>query len=61
MRLFFTQTSVINLHNIASINFETGVVFMVSGNTISLSIRETQDIRDVIEEIHRQSCEQKQP
>lgn len=58
MRLFFTQTHIINLDNVSSINLERGVVNMINGNEIKLSTRENKDIKAVMEQLHSVWCEQ---
>jgi hypothetical protein len=58
MRLFFTQTHIINLDNVSSVNIDRGVVNMVNGNEIRLSDRENRDIKAVMEQLHSVWCEQ---
>lgn len=58
MRLFFTQTHIINLNNVSSVNIDRGVVNMVNGNEIRLSDRENRDIKAVMEQLHSVWCEQ---
>lgn len=58
MRLFFTQTHIINLDNVSSVNHERGVVNMINGNEIKLSTRENKDIKAVMEQLHSVWCEQ---
>lgn len=58
MRLFFTQTHIINLDNVSSVNMERGVVNMVNGNEIRLSDRENRDIKAVMDQLHSVWCEQ---
>jgi hypothetical protein len=58
MRLFFTQTHIINLDNVSSVNLDRGVVNMVNGNEIRLSDRENRDIKAVMEQLHSVWCEQ---
>lgn len=57
MKLFFTNTHVVNLDNVTSVNLDRGVVNMVNGNEIHLTNRETHDILSVMKELHRQRCE----
>lgn len=58
MRLFFTQTHIINLDNVSSVDLERGVVMTVDGNGISLTVKETRDIKAVMEQLHSVWCEQ---
>lgn len=58
MRLFFTETHIINLDNVSSVNLERGQVNMINGNTISLSNRECYDVTAVMKQLHKVWCEQ---
>lgn len=58
MRLFFTQNHIINLDNVSSVDLERGVVMTVDGNGISLTVKETCDIKAVMEQLHSVWCEQ---
>lgn len=58
MRLFFTETHIINMDNVSSVNLDRGVVNMVNGNEIPLTIRETRDIKAVMKQLHKVWCEQ---
>lgn len=57
MKLFFTDTHIINLDNVTSVNIDRGIVNVVSGNEIRLTISQTRDIMSVMKELHCQRCE----
>lgn len=58
MRLFFTETHIINLDNVSSVNLDRGVVNLINGNEIRLTNRELRDIKAVMEQLHSVWCEQ---
>lgn len=56
MKLFFTETHIINIDAIATVNKQRGIVTLISDTNVALSNRELQDLESVLEELHRQSC-----
>ena len=56
MKLFFSETHLINVNMITSIDLVKGVVYMPDGNRIPLSSYDLQALKGVMMELHRQSC-----
>jgi len=57
MKLFVTETHIINIAAIATVNKQRGVVTLISDTNVSLSNRELRDLESVLLELHRQSCQ----
>ncbi len=57
MKLFFTEDHLINLEMITSVDLKRGVVYMPDGNRIPLSNYDLRALKNVMTELHRQSCE----
>lgn len=56
MRIFTTLNHIINIETISSVDTQRGVVYLIGGNTVSLSNDELRNIKSVLNELHRQTC-----
>lgn len=56
MKIFTTETEIVVLHNISAIDLKRGVVYMVDGHNVKLSLVELNNLCEVLKELHRQSC-----
>lgn len=57
MRIFTTLNHIINIETISSVDTQRGVVYLIGGNTVSLSNDELRNIKSVLNELHRQTCD----
>jgi len=56
VRIFTTLNHIINVETISSVDTYRGVVYLIGGNTVSLSNDELRNIKSVLNELHRQTC-----
>lgn len=57
MRIFTTENDIIVLHNISAIDRRRGVIYMVDGHNVKLSLEDNNNLCEVLKELHRQTCE----
>ena len=56
MRIFTTETHIINIERISSVNKKRGTVCLDNGQEIMLSVDEKRNLELILAELHRQSC-----
>jgi hypothetical protein len=56
MKCFFAENIIINMNTICALDIKNGIVTMIGGHTVTLTIRETKNLVDVLTEVHRNEC-----